>query len=438
VNAGRPEGDSRTGPDTRILIVWITVKIKRISTAVIEANFDWTIVKVETDEGLTGYGEAFVGPGLTGVIRQFNEILVGEDPTSIDKLIRRMKASTIYCAPGLVYHTIGGIETALLDVLGKRHKMPVWQILGGKYRDRVTVYADCHGGEALESISPMLKPRRPGWMGAGDDSGDAVISIKHHGWDASKNETLGPESYAKRARAMVDRGFRILKFDVDVPTPHETDEYNRDLSPAEVDFAAALVRAVRDAVGMETGLAVDCHWNYGVAAAIELARAVEPCRLLWLEDPIPPENIAAIGQVQRATHTQVATGENHYFRVDFQRLVVEGGLRVLAPDVQKIGLWEGKKLADLADMHYVNLTWHNISGPLGTMAGVHLCAATPNLLALEWHAASVPFFDELVKNTEGPMIRDGRIEVPDRPGLGVELDEDVAWKYRKAGEGFFE
>ncbi|HPT25337.1 MAG TPA: mandelate racemase/muconate lactonizing enzyme family protein [Bryobacteraceae bacterium] len=422
----------------RILIVWITVKIKRILTAVLEANFDWTIVKVETDEGITGYGEAFIGPGVTAVIRQFNEILAGEDPTSIDRLIRRMKASTIYCSPGLVYHAIGGIETALLDLLGKRHKMPVWQILGGKYRDRVTVYADCHAGEALESISPMLKPRRPGWMGGGGDEGGAIISIKHHGWDASKKESLGPESYAARARQMAEHGFRILKFDVDVPSPHETDEYNHDLSPLEIDFAAALVRAVRDAVGIETGLAVDCHWNYGVAAAIELARAIEPYRLLWLEDPVPPENIAAIGQVQRATHAQIATGENHYFRADFQRLIVEGGLRVLAPDVQKVGPWEGKKLADLADMHYVNLTWHNISDPLGTMAGVHLCAATPNLLALEWHAASVPFFDELVKNAEGPMIRDGRIAVPDALGLGVEFDEDVAWKYRKAGETFFE
>jgi len=133
----------------------------------------------------------------------------------------------------------------------------------------------------------------------------------------------------------------------------------------------------------------------------------------------------------------VATGENHYFALDFQRLIVQAGLRVLAPDVQKVGLWGGRKLADLADLHYVNLTWHNISSPIGTMGGVHLCAATPNLLALEWHAASVPFFDDLVKNGDGPMIRDGKVKVPDRPGLGIELDEDVAYKYRKPGEGFF-
>ena len=158
---------------------------------------------------------------------------------------------------------------------------------------------------------------------------------------------------------------------------------------------------------------------------------------MWLEDPVPPENIRAIGEVQRNTKTTVATGENHYTRLQFQELIVVGGLRVLAPDVQKIGLWEGRKIADVADMHYVNLTLHNISGPIGTMAGAHLCAAIPNVLALEWHAASVPFFDQLVRGAEGPMIVKGRITVPNGPGLGVELDEDVAYKYRKPGEKFF-
>jgi L-alanine-DL-glutamate epimerase-like enolase superfamily enzyme len=325
-------------------------------------------------------------------------------------------------------------------VIGKKYRMPLWQMLGGKYRDQVRIYADCHAGDALESINPLLIPRTPQWMNAGNETLErgSLVSLKHHGWDASKQDHLTPDAYARRACMMAERGFRILKFDVDVPTPYETDEYNRDLSPTEVEYAAALVGAVREAVGPDVGLAIDCHWNYGVAAAVSLARAVEPHRLLWLEDPLPPENIRALGEVQRATGTPIATGENHYHRVDFERLIVDAGLRVLAPDVQKIGLWEGRKLADLADMHYVNLTWHNISSPLGTMAGVHLAAAVPNLLALEWHAASVPFFDELVKNSDGPMIREGRVRVPDAPGVGIEFDEDVAYKYRKPGERFFD
>ncbi len=413
------------------------MKITNISTAVLESNFDWTLIKVETDDKIIGYGEAFLGAGLTGAIHEFSKILIGEDPTSIDRIMRRMKASCVHASPGLMAHAYLGLESALLDVIGKRYGLPIWQILGGKYRDAVRIYADCHAGDALESINCLLVPRTPKWMQAGAEERKSVVSIKHHGWDASGSERLTAESYAARAKQMVERGFTILKFDVDVPTPYETDEYNRDLSRSEIDFAAHLVGAVRAAVGPEIGLAIDCHWNYGVEAAVRMCRALEPFDLLWLEDPVPPENIRAIGEVQRNTKTTIATGENHYFRLDFQRLIVEGGLRVLAPDVQKIGLWEGRKVADIADMHHVNLTLHNISSPIGTMAGVHLCAAIPNVLALEWHSASVPFWDQLVKGGEGSLIRNGKIAVPEGPGLGIELDEDVAYKYRRTDEGFF-
>ncbi|HUS08454.1 MAG TPA: mandelate racemase/muconate lactonizing enzyme family protein [Bryobacteraceae bacterium] len=415
------------------------MKITNVSTAVLEANFDWTFVKVETDENITGYGEAFLGPGLPEIIQEFATILIGEDPASIDRINRRMRSSSIHASPGVVQHAFCGIETALLDAVGKRHGLPIWQLLGGKYRDSVTIYADCHAGDALESITCLLVPRTPHWMqGAeGAPRERSIVSLKHHGWDASKDERLTEDSYAARAQEMVHRGFSILKFDVDVPTPYETDEYNRDLSRVEIEYAASLVGAVRKAVGPEVGLAIDCHWNYGVRAAVEMARAMEPFHLLWLEDPVPPENIRAIGEVQRNTATTIATGENHYHRIDFQRLIMEGGLRLLAPDVQKIGLWEGRKVADLAEMHYVNLSLHNISSPIGTMGGVHLCAAAPNILALEWHAASVPFFDELVKDAKGPLIENGKIKVPEGPGLGVELDELAAYRYRKPGTRFF-
>lgn len=416
------------------------MKITHLSTAILEANFDWNFIKIESDEGITGYGEVFLAPGLSSVIRSFIPLLVGEDPTSIDRLMRRLRASTVHCSPGIVYHAIMGIEAALLDLLGKRYKMPIWQLLGGKYRDEVPIYADCHAGDALESIDPLLLPRTPQWMKTGDEpeGHKSVISVKHHGWDASKPEVLTPEAYSVQATTMVDKGFRILKFDVDVPTPFETDEYNRDLTLQEIEYAASLAMGVRKAVGNSIELAIDCHWNYGVQAAVEIARAMEPVHLRWLEDPVMPENVRVIGEVQRNTRTPISTGENHYFRLDFERLITEGGLRVLAPDVQKMGLWEGRKLADLAEMHYVNLTLHNISGPLGTMAGVHLAAAIPNLIALEWHAASVPFFDALAKNWEPPIVRNGKIRVPDLPGNGVELDEEVAYKYRKPGEPFFE
>jgi L-alanine-DL-glutamate epimerase-like enolase superfamily enzyme len=414
------------------------MKIKHLSTAVIESNFDWTIVKIEAENGVTGYGESFFGPGLPAVIHEFTHLLIGEDATSIERLMRRLRSVCIYTSPGVVRHALSGIETALFDALGKTYRMPVWQMLGGKFRDAVTIYADCHAGEDLQSLSPLLIPRTPRWAKKSDDTpAGGVVSLKHHGWDSSQSQSLDPASYARRARVAAEQGYRILKFDIDVPMPYETDEYNRSLSNAEVDCAAALVLTVRQSVGSEVELAIDCHWNYGVQTAIALAQALEPCRLMWLEDPVPPENIAAIGMVQRNTRTPIATGENHYQRIDFERLIVEGGLRILAPDLQKIGILEGRKLADMADLHYVNLSWHNISSPIGTMAGVHLAAATPNLIALEFHASSVPFFDQLRRNSDRPLIQNGRIQVPDAPGLGVDLDEDIAYRYRKPGESFF-
>jgi L-alanine-DL-glutamate epimerase-like enolase superfamily enzyme len=414
------------------------MKIKRISTAVIESNFDWTIVKIETESGVIGYGEAFFGPGLTAIIDEFASVLTGEDATSIDRVLRRLRGMTVYAAPGLVWHAIGGIETALLDAIGKTFHMPVWQILGGKYRDTVTIYADCHAGEALESITPLLLPRTPRWMQSGTGAErKSLLSLKHHGWDASKSDRLTPAAYARHAKQAVDQGFRILKFDIDVPTPYDTDEYNRRLSRPEIEYAAELVQSVRQEIGPEIELAIDCHWNYSVDTAIAIAQAMESSHLLWLEDPIPPENVRALGEVQRNTRTLIATGENQYHRLDFQALILDAGLRVISPDVQKLGIWEGRKLADLADLHYVNLAWHNISSPIGTMAGVHLAASTPNFLALEWHAASVPFFDRLRRGGGGPLIHNGRIQVPDGPGLGIELDEDEAYRYRKPGERFF-
>jgi len=404
-----------------------------------EANFDWTLVKIETDEGLTGFGEAFFGPGLPAVVQEYSALLIGEDPTSIDRLLRRLRMTSTYMLPGLAMHAIGGIETALLDLIGKKYRMPLWQILGGKYRDSIRIYADCHAGEGLESITCLLAPRTPHWVRTPDaQCREGTVSVKHHGADASRHEFATPEAYGRAASRMAERGFRILKFDVDVPMPFETDEYNRNLSAAEIEFAASLIRAVRNAIGPSVEIAVDCHWNYDVQTAIRLASALESLNLIWLEDPIPPENVRAVGEVQAATKTSIATGENNHFRIDFERLMLDAHLRILSPDVQKLGVWEGRKLADLADIHHVNLTWHNVSSPIGTLAGVHLSAATPNFLALEWHAATVPFFDALVKGLDGPLIKDGKIAVPNAPGLGVEVDEDVAYQHRKVTEAFFD
>jgi len=417
------------------------MRIAKIETAVIEANYDWTIVKLSTDNGLVGWGEAFFAPGLTATLREFNEFLPGEDPRDVDRLCRLMRTALgATGTAGMGYHAISGVETALWDVVGKASGLPVYQFLGGKYRDRVRIYADCHAGRGLASLSPVLLPRTPAWMKGGRTKAArrTELSTKFHGGRKSEARELRAQAYARRALAMKRRGFTALKFDVDVPTEYSLDDYNRSLTRREIEVMTGLVAALRKAVGKEVDLAIDCHWNYGVNAAIQLARACEPYDLLWLEDPTPPENNDALARVTAATATPIATGENHYQRHHFRELLEREAVDILAPDFQKVGgLLEGRRIADMAEVHYIAVAPHNISSPIGTIASAHLCAATPNFLALEWHAADVPFFDELVRGHSAAMIERGYIHVPEKPGLGIELDERVAYKYRKRGEAFF-
>ena len=417
------------------------MRITRLTTAVIEANYDWVLVRLDAPNGLYGLGEAYMGPGVTAILRELAALVVGMDATRPDLLVRRLRAHTVHASPGVVWHAIAGIETACLDLLGKSLGRSVADLLGGAYRSTVPVYADCHAGEALDSMTALLLPRQPSWApgeGAGRSgmSASELSSIKHHGWD-KRDETLPSiAEYQSRAAEMVDRGFRTLKFDADIPTPLATDEYNRSLTRAEIEYVVERLTAVREAIGPHVALAVDCHWNYNVSDACLLVRALDSLHLLWVEDPIPPDAIAALAQVQQCSVASIATGENHYLMNDFLSLIREGQVRLLAPDVQKIGPTQTRDLGRLADSHAVALALHNISSPVGFMAAAQTAAAIPNCLIIEWHGASVPFFDDLLQ--DHPLITNGEVRLPSAPGLGITLDLRVAERYRKPNEPFFE
>lgn len=410
------------------------MKITSISTAVIEANYDWTIVRVESDEGLAGLGEAFCAPALTQTIRELGTLLVGEDPRQIEPLVRKLHLATAHVSNGgTVYHAISGLEAALWDLAARSLGVPLWQLFGGKFRDRVRVYADCHAGEALTSYSAILVSRRLPWMGAGP----GAEQIEYH-WDpAADEEVYTAGAYAERAREMAGRGFTALKFDLDLPIlPHE-DLHARTISSVQLERQVALAEATCRAVP-EVEVAFDLHWRYAAADALRLAVALEHLPLLWLEDPTPPQDLASIAKLCERTTTPIATGENLYRLDGFATLMQYGGVDILAPDIQKVGgLSDARRIAAYGDVHSKPVAPHNISSPIGTAASAHVCAAIPNFLALEWHAASVPFFDEL--HTLGrPLIEDGYIAVGDAPGIGLELDLDVARRYARADEPFFD
>jgi gluconate/galactonate dehydratase len=423
------------------------VRITRVSTAVVEANFEWTFVRVETDADVRGLGECFLAPGLTAIIRQLAPLLEGEDARDVDRLWGKLRWATSGAgsAAGVVYNAISGIEAALLDATARFYGAPLYQLLGGRQREKVRVYADCHAGDALEAMDAVLVPRRPSWAQApvalSAQEGGVLRPVhgRAHG-DPEGDESFSPAIYASRAREVVaEQGFTALKFDLDVPNPHMRDTVSGTLGTAEISYLTELVAAVRDAVGDEVELAFDCHWRYQVSDAQRLAHELEPFRLMWLEDPVPPENLPALARVTQSTRTPIATGENLYLRHGFREALETGALDVAAPDLQKTGgLLEARRIADLADTHYVSVAPHCIASPIGTMASAHVATAIPNFLALEWHGMSVPFWEELATGLDRPVIEAGHIVVPDAPGLGVELDEEVARRYAKPGEPFFD
>lgn len=413
------------------------MRITRLTTAVLEANFDWTLVRVETDEGVSGLGEAFFAPGLTAMIREFGSVLVGEDPRDIDRLYQKMRwASSGGSIAGYAYNAISGIEAALWDLKGRALGVPIWQLLGGKFRDRVRVYADCHAGHTLESLGPLLQRRHPAWLG---QTGPAPTTGYFEALPEG-SEDFTAKAYADKAVAVRDRGFTALKFDLDVPVMGcvDPDPYARSLSPAQLDHLAGLVSETVSAVGPHVEVAFDCHWRFTVKDAIRLAKEIEGVPIAWLEDPTPPENPTALARVTKATTTPIGCGENWFAREGFREAMSLGALDVVLPDLQKCGgLGEGKRIAEMADMHDLPVSPHNISGPIGTMASAHVAAAIPNFHTLEFHAQDVPFFDALLVGG-GPLIVDGYIVLPDGPGLGVDLDVEAAAQYAKAGERFFE
>ncbi len=413
------------------------MQITDLKTAVVEGNSDWTYVRLYTDEGLTGTGESFLAPGLTAICRELTPILLGEDPRDVDRLFRKLQraVSGAGSIAGIVYNAISGIEAALWDLTGKATRLPIYRLLGGKFRNRVRIYADCHAGEALEALTSVLLTRAPAWLDETARQGHIADSY----WTVGGADGPTPEDYAKRARQMVGLGYIALKFDLDVSNPHQVDEYNHGTTNSEVDYMVSLVRSVREAVSDGIDLAFDCHWRYTVSDVLKVAHGVEPYNLLWLEDPTPPENVDALLRVTQATRTPICTGENLFLRHGFRQLLEKGVDKIVAPDLQKCGgLLEGKRIADLADMYYTSVVPHNISSPLGTMASAHVCAAVPNFLALEFHAQDVPFWNDLAVGHQGPIIDRGYITVPDRPGVGIELNEAVARKHARPGEPFFE
>jgi len=374
------------------------VEITDVQTTMVDGNFPWTLVRVYTDAGVTGTGEAYWGAGVPALVERMTPFLVGENPLDIDRLYEHLvqKMSGEGSVEGVTVTAISGIDLALHDLAGKLLDVPAYQLLGGKYRDAVRVYCDCHTAAEAD-----------------------------------------PDACADEAeRVVTELGYDALKFDLDVPSGHQKDRANRHLRPAEIRHKADIVEAVTERVGDRADVAFDCHWTYSGGSAKRLARALEESDIWWLEDPVPPENLQVQQQVTESTATPVAAGENRYRVTEHRRLVESGAVDILAPDVPKVGgMRETRKIADVADQYYVPLALHNVSSPVGTMASAQVAAAIPNVLAVEYHSYELDWWSDIV---EEDVIEDGRIVIPERPGLGLTVDMDTVADHLVDGETLFD
>jgi galactonate dehydratase len=333
--------------------------------------------------------------------------LIGRDPFAIDALFEDMRRSHVFDGgnAGALITALTGIEIALWDLKGKALNTPVVELLGGRFRDQIRVYADCQ-------VEPGMD------------------------FDEIKKVVEG----------VVEKGFTALKIDLDIgayTTGRQfdrallRDKFNYTASEREHELMLEMVDMVTEAAGPDMAVAADVHTRLDVPSAIRLARDLEPYHLMWLEEPVPAENVDAMREVTRSTTTPICSGENLYLRHGFRDLLEKQAVNIIMPDIPKCGgLSECRKIANMAEIYYIPFAPHNVSSPIGTLASAHVCASVPNFLVLEFHWLHRDYWTTIIKEKED-IIKDGFITIGDRPGIGVELDEEVGRQYQYPGTTWF-
>ncbi|MCJ8209195.1 mandelate racemase/muconate lactonizing enzyme family protein [Mucilaginibacter sp. RS28] len=361
-------------------------------------------VKIYTNQGIWGSGEgvdAIVGTYY--LVKRLEFFLKGRSPLNPNRIAEEIRKANFFggAQSGMFVAVLTAIEAALWDLTGKALGLPVYQLLGGKYRDKCRVYCDT---ELYTATHPV------------------------------------PADYAKAARGAVDRGYTAVKFDIDDAwDPNKFDRYNWTASNAELDRMYNAIAAVRKEVGPNIDICVDMHGRYDATTGRRVAKMMEPLNLMWLEEPIPADNIDVYKTITQETTTPICAGENFYLAYGYTRLLSEAGIDIVMPDLQKCGgLGEGQRIANLANLYYVPFSPHMVGSFLGAMATAHVCASVPNFHILEWQTLSdtEPKWKEIV-TYDKPFIEKGFLVVSDKPGIGVEINEEGLKKYATPGVPFF-
>jgi L-alanine-DL-glutamate epimerase-like enolase superfamily enzyme len=346
------------------------VKITDVKCMIVRGTWDWNLIKIETDSGVYGIGEAYWGWGVKDlVINKLRPIVVGEDPLNVDKLYTKMlmESAGAGALAGVTVTAVSGIEIALWDLAGRILQTPACNLLGGRFRDRVRFY------RTMPAVA-----------------------------------------------------------DPDYKEPGH-DRYTRGLTLKDLRRIGRAMEIVREELGPDVDFGVEAHWKYDVRDAIQMAKAIEPVKPMWLEDPVPPGNLEAMARVTHAVDVPICTGENLYTRDGFRRLIELQGCDIVHIDIPKSGgLLEAKRIHDLADNYYISTAAHNPASPVGTIASCHAAASMRDFRVHEL-ARYIDWWQDLVIH-DGPMFQGGYFTIQDKPGYGIEINPDVAKAHLAPGE----
>lgn len=360
------------------------MKVTDIKTFVVDCfRTNWVFVKVYTDEGISGVGEGtleYKEKALLGAVAHIKSYLLDKDPRQIEKHFHDIYRDAYWRGGAVLMSALSAVETALWDILGKSLNVPVWQLLGGKVNDDCRIYVN--------------------------------------GWFAGAKE---PEEFAGKAAEVVKRGITALKWD-------PFGKSYRQIASAELDKALRCIAAVRAAVGDGVDLLIEAHGRFDVPTAVGIAREIAPFKPLFLEEPVPPDNLRALAAVREKSPVAIAAGERLYTRYGYNELFALRAADYIQPDVSHAGgIMELKKIAAAAEALYIPFAPHNPSGPVANASTLQLAACCPNFCLLEIMYSDVAYRSEITD--EQLHCENGRMRIGDRPGLGIELNEDACLKY---------
>ena len=362
------------------------IKTNIFSSRHSNAKRNWLIVRIQTDEGIEGIGESSMlssDPIVESLIQEWAEnYLVGKDPLAGQVHWTRLHQDNLGRGGRLYSTVLSGIDIALWDLRGKILGVPVYQLLGGPFRDKLRVYAN-------------------GWY----------------------TNPASPELIAEEAKKVVEMGYTAMKFDPFGKIAYTT------ISPEEAQLSVDRVAAVREAVGPNVDILIEVHARFNVYTAVGLAKRMEQYRPFWYEEPVSQENTNEMRQVRDRINIPVATGERLYLKFPFFDLVKNEAVDILQPDICNAGgITELHKIGSMAEAQHVMMAPHNTNSAVGTVASFHLDTAMPNFLIQEYHAEFYePHYFQVVQGL--PRQKDGYVNLPEGPGLGISLDDELLDKH---------